>query len=33
VARYLLTQTVARDLEITAKGLEEAFLNLTGSEQ
>ncbi|HET6152158.1 MAG TPA: ABC transporter ATP-binding protein [Marmoricola sp.] len=30
VARYLLTQTSARDLEITAKGLEEAFLNLTG---
>jgi ABC-2 type transport system ATP-binding protein len=30
VARYLLTQTAARDLEITAKGLEEAFLNLTG---
>jgi len=29
VARYLLTQTDARDLEITAKGLEEAFLNLT----
>jgi ABC-2 type transport system ATP-binding protein len=30
VARYLLTQTAARDLEITAKGLEEAFINLTG---
>jgi ABC-2 type transport system ATP-binding protein len=30
VARYLLTQTTARDLEITAKGLEEAFLDLTG---
>ncbi|MFL6108624.1 MAG: ABC transporter ATP-binding protein [Marmoricola sp.] len=30
VARYLLTETDARDLEITAKGLEEAFLNLTG---
>jgi len=30
VARYLLTETAARDLEITAKGLEEAFLNLTG---
>jgi ABC-2 type transport system ATP-binding protein len=30
VARYLLTETRARDLEITAKGLEEAFLNLTG---
>lgn len=31
VARYLLSQTPARDLEITAKGLEEAFLNLTGN--
>ncbi len=30
VARYLLTHTDARDLEITAKGLEEAFLSLTG---
>ena len=30
VARYLLTETAARDLEITAKGLEEAFLSLTG---
>jgi ABC-2 type transport system ATP-binding protein len=30
VARYLLTRTDARDLEITAKGLEEAFLSLTG---
>ena len=30
VARYLLTETTARDLEITAQGLEEAFLNLTG---
>lgn len=29
VARYLLTHTEARDLEITAKGLEEAFINLT----
>lgn len=29
VARYLLTQTAARDLEITAMGLEEAFLDLT----
>ena len=26
----LLTETTARDLEITAQGLEEAFLNLTG---
>ncbi|MEZ0578970.1 ABC transporter ATP-binding protein [Nocardioides sp. MH1] len=31
VARYLLTETSARDLEITAQGLEEAFLSLTGS--
>ncbi|RNL78885.1 ABC transporter ATP-binding protein [Nocardioides marmorisolisilvae] len=30
VARYLLNETSARDLEITAQGLEEAFLNLTG---
>jgi ABC-2 type transport system ATP-binding protein len=30
VARYLLTETDARDLEITAQGLEEAFLSLTG---
>ena len=30
VARYLLTETTARDLEITAKGIEEAFLSLTG---
>lgn len=29
VARYLLTETSARDLEITAKGIEEAFLSLT----
>jgi len=32
VARYLLTQTGARDLEITAKGIEEAFLSLTGDD-
>ncbi|EAP98756.1 putative ABC transporter ATP-binding protein [Janibacter sp. HTCC2649] len=31
VARYLLAETDARDLEITARGLEEAFLNLTGA--
>jgi ABC-2 type transport system ATP-binding protein len=31
-ARYLLTQTAARDLEITARGIEEAFLALTGDE-
>lgn len=30
VARYLLTHTPARDLEITAKNLEDAFLSLTG---
>jgi ABC-2 type transport system ATP-binding protein len=30
VARYLLMQTGARDLEITARGIEEAFLTLTG---
>jgi ABC-2 type transport system ATP-binding protein len=30
VARYLLTQTGARNLEITARGIEEAFLTLTG---
>jgi ABC-2 type transport system ATP-binding protein len=30
VARYLLTETEAHDLEIAARGLEEAFLSLTG---
>ncbi|GAB2989781.1 ABC transporter ATP-binding protein [Nocardioides montaniterrae] len=30
VARFLLTETPARDLEVAAKGLEEAFLTLTG---
>jgi ABC-2 type transport system ATP-binding protein len=30
VARYLLTETDARDLEITSHGLEDAFLSLTG---
>ena len=30
VARHLLTRTDARDLEITARGIEEAFLTLTG---
>ena len=30
VARYLLTETDARDLEITTRGLEDAFLTLTG---
>ncbi|MDA8400205.1 MAG: ABC transporter ATP-binding protein [Actinomycetota bacterium] len=32
VARYLLNETDARDLEITARGLEDAFLALTGDE-
>jgi ABC-2 type transport system ATP-binding protein len=32
VARHLLTQTDARDLEITARGIEEAFLTLTGDQ-
>jgi len=32
VARYLLTETDAHDLEITAHGLEEAFLALTADE-
>ena len=30
VARRLLTETAARDLEITSRGLEEAFITLTG---
>jgi len=30
VARYLLTETDARDLEITARSIEDAFLTLTG---
>jgi len=29
VARHLLTATSARDLEVTARGLEEAFVALT----
>jgi ABC-2 type transport system ATP-binding protein len=29
-ARYLLTQTSAKDLEITARGIEDAFIALTG---
>ena len=33
VARYLLTETSARDLEITSHGLEEAFLSLTTEEK
>jgi ABC-2 type transport system ATP-binding protein len=32
VARYLLTATPARDLEITTRGIEDAFLALTGDE-
>jgi ABC-2 type transport system ATP-binding protein len=32
VARHLLTTTDAHDLEITARGLEEAFLSLTGDD-
>ncbi len=31
VARHLLTRTPAHDLEITTRGLEEAFLSLTGA--
>jgi ABC-2 type transport system ATP-binding protein len=30
IARHLLTHTAARDLEITSRGLEDAFLTLTG---
>ena len=33
VARHLLTRTAARDLEVTARGLEDAFLSLTGRPQ
>jgi ABC-2 type transport system ATP-binding protein len=32
VARHLLTATAAKDLEITAQGLEDAFIALTGEE-
>ncbi|HTT53603.1 MAG TPA: ABC transporter ATP-binding protein [Streptosporangiaceae bacterium] len=32
VARYLLTQTPARDMEITTRGLEDAFIALTSDE-
>ena len=32
VARYLLTETDAHDLEIASRGLEEAFLALTGDD-
>ena len=31
VARHLLTETAAHDLEITTRGLEDAFLSLTGT--
>ena len=33
VARYLLTDTAARDIEITSKNLEDAFLSLTGADR
>jgi ABC-2 type transport system ATP-binding protein len=33
IARHLLTATDAHDLEITARGLEDAFLSLTGNDQ
>jgi ABC-2 type transport system ATP-binding protein len=32
VARYLLTRTDARDVEITGRGLEDAFIALTGDD-
>ena len=32
VARYLLTSTPARDLEITARGIEDAFIALTSDD-
>jgi ABC-2 type transport system ATP-binding protein len=32
VARYLLTRTSAKDLEIAARGIEDAFLALTGDD-
>jgi ABC-2 type transport system ATP-binding protein len=32
VARYLLTNTAAKDLEITARGIEDAFIALTGDD-
>jgi len=32
VARFLLTQTAAKDLEITARGIEDAFIALTSDE-
>jgi ABC-2 type transport system ATP-binding protein len=33
VARHLLTRTAARDVEITAQGIEEAFLSLTADRE
>jgi ABC-2 type transport system ATP-binding protein len=32
VARHLLTSTAARDLEITSRGLEDAFISLTSQD-
>ena len=32
VARYLLTSTPARDLEITTRGIEDAFIALTSDD-
>ena len=32
VARHLLNETTAHDLEITARGLEDAFISLTGDD-
>ena len=32
LARYLLTETDARDLEITSRSIEDAFLSLTGDD-
>jgi ABC-2 type transport system ATP-binding protein len=32
-ARYLLTQTAAKDLEITSRGIEDAFIALTGDNE
>ena len=32
VARYLLTQTEARDVTVTSQNLEQAFLRLTSQE-
>jgi ABC-2 type transport system ATP-binding protein len=31
VARHLLTATPARDLQVTSRGLEDAFLTLTAA--